>query len=85
MFWKTRCVIAWLFSAIAILVITSGIIFALILAVTESNIFVDVYKNPLAAFGLLCLPMGVGILIHMFGMVVTGTTEWFPSIDKNPA
>jgi hypothetical protein len=85
MFWKTRCFFAWLLSLIAIFTSTVGIILTLWLAQNPPKIFVDVYENPLATFGLMCLPVALGLLIHIFGMVITQTDSWFPKFNKNPA
>lgn len=85
MLWKIRCCVAWLLSLVAMLTFIVGIVLALWLAQNEPKIFVDVYKNPMAAFGLICLPVALGMLIHIFGMVITQTESWFPKFNKNPA
>lgn len=69
--WKLRCLVALLFSVVALCVSFGGVIFFAWLGITHPEIFVVVGKNPIAVFGIFGIFVCAGGIIHFVGRLLT--------------
>ncbi len=67
----------------SMLIIISGLGLAVLLSIYDGKTFVEVFKNPIAAFGLIGFPACLGIFIFYLGRLVAGENNFiFPRLEK---